>query len=66
MTSSPYDKKRNYYLVTVPGHKTINLKSLSEKIPGRKLSFANEEMLLELLALRKGHVTPLPNKFVFK
>jgi Ala-tRNA(Pro) deacylase len=53
------DKKRNYYLVTVPGYKTINLKSLSEKIPSRKLSFASEETLLELLALRKGHVTPL-------
>lgn len=53
------DKKRNYYLVTIPGYKTINLKSLSEKIPSRKLSFANEETLFELLSLRKGHVTPL-------
>ncbi|HEX3037649.1 MAG TPA: prolyl-tRNA synthetase associated domain-containing protein [Oscillospiraceae bacterium] len=52
------DKKRNYYLVTVPGYKTINLKKLSEKIPSRKLSFANEESLFELLALKKGHVTP--------
>lgn len=53
------DKKRNYYLVTVPGHKTVNLKSLSERIPSRKLSFASEEALWELLMLKKGHVTPL-------
>lgn len=53
------DKKRNYYLVTVPGYKTVDLKKLSEKIPSRKLSFANEESLFELLALKKGHVTPL-------
>ena len=53
------DKKKNYYLVTVPGHKTVNLKSLSEKIPSRKLSFASEESLMELLMLERGHVTPL-------
>jgi Ala-tRNA(Pro) deacylase len=53
------DKKQNYYLVTVPGHKTVNLKSLSEKIPSRKLSFASEESLWELLMLERGHVTPI-------
>ena len=53
------DKKKNYYLVTVPGHKTVNLKSLSERIPSRKLSFASEESLRELLMLERGHVTPL-------
>ncbi len=53
------DKKKKYYLVTVPGHKTVNLKSLSERIPSRKLSFANEESLRELLMLERGHVTPL-------
>lgn len=53
------DKKKSYYLVTVPGHKTVNLKSLSERIPSRKLGFANEEKLRELLMLEKGHVTPL-------
>lgn len=52
------DKKRNYYLVTIPGYKTIDLKKLSEKIPSRKLSFTNEDSLFELLALKKGHVTP--------
>lgn len=52
------DKKRNYYLVTVPGYKTVDLKSLSERIGSRKLSFAGEETLWELLKLKKGHVTP--------
>lgn len=53
------DKKKNYYLVTIPGHKSANLKSLSERIPSRKLSFASEETLRTLLGLEKGQVTPL-------
>ena len=53
------DKKRNYYLVTLPGHKKIDLKELSEKIPSRRLSFASEELLYEKLLLKKGNVTPL-------
>lgn len=53
------DKKKNYYLVTVQGHKTVNLKSLSKRIPSRRLSFASEEVLRELLMLERGCVTPL-------
>lgn len=53
------DRKKNYYLVTVSGHKTVNLKILSERISSRKLSFASEEALRELLMLERGHVTPL-------
>lgn len=53
------DKKKNYYLVTVPGHKIVNLKSLSERIHSRKLSFASKEKLQEFLMLEKGHVTPI-------
>ena len=53
------DKKRNYYLVTLPGHKTVSLKNLSERIPSRKLSFASDASLREFLMLEKGHVTPL-------
>ena len=53
------DKKKNYYLVTVPGHKIVNLKRLSDRISSRKLSFADEETLMRLLKLEKGHVTPL-------
>ena len=32
---------------------------LSQKIPSRKLSFANENELKDYLSLEKGHVTPL-------
>ncbi|MGG4403537.1 YbaK/EbsC family protein [Paenibacillus amylolyticus] len=53
------DKKRNYYLVTIAGTKSVDLRSLSEKIPSRKLSFASEKDLLELLGLEKGHVNPM-------
>lgn len=53
------DKKKNYYLVTLPGHKSANLKSLSERIPSRKLSFASQDDLHDILMVEKGHVTPL-------
>ncbi|MDQ0171631.1 prolyl-tRNA synthetase associated domain-containing protein [Paenibacillus tundrae] len=53
------DKKRNYYLVIIAGTKSVDLRSLSETIPSRKLSFASEKDLLELLRLEKGHVNPM-------
>ena len=53
------DKKRNYYLVVVPINKRVNLKSLSDKIQSRRLSFASEDKLWELLKLKSGSVTPL-------
>jgi Ala-tRNA(Pro) deacylase len=53
------DKKRNFYLVSVPGHCSVNLKALAERIPSRKLSFASEADLWDWLRLEKGHVTPL-------
>lgn len=53
------DKKKNYYLVTLPGHKAVDLKGLREKIPSRKLSFANSEELMAHLKLESGSVTPL-------
>lgn len=53
------DKKKNFYLVSVPGHRSVNLKALAERIPSRKLSFACQADLWEWLRLEKGHVTPL-------
>lgn len=53
------DKKQNYYLVTIPGHKTVKLKNLRGRLQSRKLTFASEEDLMNLLGLKKGHVTPL-------
>ena len=52
-------KKRNYYLVTLPGHKPVNLKALAALIPSRPLSFASEQDLDAILGLKRGHVTPL-------
>ncbi len=53
------DKKKYFYLVSVPGHRSVNLKALAERIPSRKLSFASQADLWERLRLEKGHVTPL-------
>lgn len=53
------DKKKKFYLVTLPGHKKVDLKTLGEKIPSRRLSFASEDILYKKMFLKKGHVTPL-------
>lgn len=53
------DKKQNYYLVSMAGKKTADLKALRRSIPSRPLSFASPEDLMRLLRLRPGHVTPL-------
>lgn len=52
------DKKKNYYLVVVSKHKTVNLKELSASIGSKPLSFASEDRLFEYLGLTKGSVTP--------
>lgn len=52
-------KKRNYYLVSIPGWKNVNLKELDKTLGSGKLSFANEEELYRYLGLRKGQVSPL-------
>ncbi|MGN1405983.1 MAG: prolyl-tRNA synthetase associated domain-containing protein [Erysipelotrichaceae bacterium] len=53
------DKKRNYYLLTVRGNKTVNLKDFRHKNNLRPLSFASSEDLLSILKLTPGSVTPL-------
>lgn len=53
------DKKRNYYLLSIFGDKTVNLKNIKEKIGSRPLSFASENDLYQFLSLTKGSVTPL-------
>lgn len=52
------EKGKRHFLVSVDGHKTVNLKKLGE-ILGAKLSFASEERLVRYLNLTKGAVTPL-------
>ena len=53
------DKKRNYYLITVKGDKRVDLKEFSNNNGTRKLSFASENDLMEIMNLIPGAVTPL-------
>lgn len=53
------DKKRNFYLVTVEEELPLDLKALREKLGSRgTLSFGDADMLMELLGVRPGSVTP--------
>lgn len=52
------DKKQNYYLVTISGEKRIDLKEFAARFATRKLSFASEDDLYNILGLTKGSVTP--------
>lgn len=53
------DKKRNYYLITLKGDKKLDLKTFSDSYHTRRLSFASENDLSNLLGLKPGSVTPL-------
>jgi len=53
------DKRRNYYLVSLPGWKQLDLKTLRQRLSSRPLSFAKPEELEGMLHLKPGHVTPL-------
>lgn len=52
------DKKRNYYLITVKGDKRVDLKKISTDNEIRRLSFASEQDLLNIIGLSPGSVTP--------
>lgn len=52
------DKKQHFYLISVQEDKPIDLKSLRQKIGSRRLSFASEKDLQEIMGLPKGAVTP--------
>lgn len=53
------DKRRNYYLITVMGHKKVNLKDFKKKYNTRSLTFASPEELMDIMKLIPGAVTPL-------
>ena len=53
------DRKRRYYLVTMPDDKRVPLKELQGRIGSRRLSFASPADLADRLALSPGSVTPL-------
>ncbi len=52
------DKKRNYYLISVREKRVVNLKEFQAQFATRRLSFASESDLSEILGLYKGAVTP--------
>lgn len=52
------DKKRNYYLLSVMGDRTVDLKAFQNQFGTRRLSFASEEDLMSILGLHRGSVTP--------
>ena len=52
-------KKRNYYMVTVPGDKRVDLKQFGADNGLGKLSFGSAEDLEKLLGLYPGAVSPL-------
>ena len=53
------DKRRNYYLITVMGHKKVNLKDFKKNYGTRSLTFASPEELMDMMHLIPGAVTPL-------
>ncbi len=53
------DKKKNYFLITVLGHRRIDLKEFRKSQGTRPLSFASSDDLLTYLKLTPGSVTPM-------
>lgn len=52
------DKGKRYFLVSIKKEKMANMEDLQRKLESRRLSFASEAKLKELLGLEKGSVTP--------
>ena len=52
-------KGKNHFLLSVPGEKKVDLKSVSEKIGSSKLSFGSAERLMKYLGVEQGSVSPL-------
>jgi Ala-tRNA(Pro) deacylase len=52
------DKKKHFYLISVREEKPVDLKKLQGTIGSRRLSFASEKDLHEIMGLQKGAVTP--------
>lgn len=53
------DKKRQYFLLTLKKEKRLDLKQFQTKRGTRRLSFASEKDLNDILGLTKGALTPL-------
>ena len=53
------DKHQNFWLVTLPKDKKLDLKALRAQLGSRRLTFASAEELDAMLNLPPGSVTPL-------
>lgn len=51
-------KKKEFYLVSILEHKRLDIKEFAQSIDVKKLSFANDDYLMELLGVKPGSVTP--------
>lgn len=51
-------KHREYYLVTVPDHKKVDLKRVQAELESKRLSFASADDLAEKIGIYPGAVTP--------
>jgi len=52
-------KHRNYYLLTLPCHKELDLNVLRTRISSKRLSLADPEELQHFLGVQRGWVNPL-------
>src|ERR1700689_2933720 len=52
------DKKDRIWLVVMPGDKRADLNRLEKRVHAARLSFGKPELLLEVLGLTPGSVTP--------
>ncbi|EKV29976.1 aminoacyl-tRNA editing enzymes YbaK, ProX [Caenispirillum salinarum AK4] len=52
------DAKKQLWLVTCPSDRDIDLKTLPGKIGSKRLSFGKPDLLLEVLGVTPGSVTP--------
>jgi Ala-tRNA(Pro) deacylase len=52
------DKKKNYYLLTIKGDTPIDLRTFQQNAMTRRLTFASESDLMNILGLDKGAVSP--------
>lgn len=51
-------KKNNYFLITIRGHKRVDLHAVREKFGTSRLSFASDEDLDDILGVELGSVSP--------
>lgn len=52
------DKRQNYYLITVKGDRRVDLKKFRREHQTKPLTFASEDELEAILALKPSSVTP--------